>query len=127
LDKPEKTEEVKTEEVKPEKSALVDFGDFLKIEFKVGKILEVNDIKKAKKLYKIEVDTGDAVRTVVAGMKPHYSKEELEGRKVVVVCNLKPAKLCGVMSNGMLLASDGESGVFLLEPGADAKPGDIVK
>jgi len=117
----------KTEEVKPEKSALVDFGDFLKIEFKVGKILEVNDIKKAKKLYKIEVDTGDAVRTVVAGMKPHYSKEELEGRKVVVVCNLKPAKLCGVMSNGMLMASDGESGVFLLEPGADAKPGDIVK
>ncbi len=127
MDKSEKTEEVKTEEIKSEKSAPVNFEDFLKIEFKVGKILEVNDIKKAKKLYKIEVDTGDAVRTVVAGMKPHYSKEELAGRKVVVVCNLKPAKLCGVMSNGMLLASDGESGVFLLEPGADAKPGDIVK
>ncbi len=119
--------EVVIQEEKMEETPEVDFETFMKIEFKVGKILSVDDIKKAKKLYKIEVDTGDRVRTVVAGMKNHYSKEELEGRLVAVVCNLKPAKLCGVMSHGMLMASDGESGVFLLEPGADAKPGDTIK
>ncbi len=110
-----------------EETPEVDFEEFMKIEFKVGRILSVEDIKKAKKLYKVEVDTGDRVRTVVAGMKPHYTKEELQGRLVAVVCNLKPAKLCGVMSHGMLMASDGESGVFLLEPAADSKPGDTIK
>ena len=124
LDKDDKSLEAEAEE--PE-TPLVDFEAFLKIEFKVGRILSVEDIKKAKKLYRIEVDTGDMVRTVVAGMKMHYSKEELQDRLVVVVCNLKPAKLCGVLSHGMLMASDGESGVFLLEPGADAKPGDTIR
>ncbi|MCK5036208.1 MAG: methionine--tRNA ligase subunit beta, partial [Candidatus Sabulitectum sp.] len=122
----DRTENI-SEEEKVEETPEVDFEDFMKIEFKVGRILTVEDIKKAKKLYKIEVDTGDKVRTVVAGMKPHYTKEELQGRLVAVVCNLKPAKLCGVISHGMLMASDGESGVFLIEPGADAKPGDTIR
>ncbi len=117
---PEPAEEVKTEEP-------VSFDDFLKISFRVGKILTVSEIKKAKKLYKLEVDTGDRVRTVVAGMKEHYSPEELQGRLVAVVCNLKPAKLCGVLSEGMLMASDGDSGVFLLEPGSNACPGDTIR
>ncbi len=120
---------VEEEQAAPEapETTQVDFEDFMKIEFKVGRILTVEDIKKANKLYKIEVDTGDRVRTVVAGMKKHYSKEELQGRLVSVVCNLKPAKLCGVVSHGMLMASDGEAGVFLIEPGADAKPGDTIR
>jgi len=123
-------EEVMNEQDKPaeeQPASLVDFEDFLKIEFKVGRILSVEDIKKAKKLYKIQVDTGDMVRTVVAGMKPYYTKEQLQDRLVAVVCNLKPAKLCGVVSHGMLMASDGESGVFLVEPGPDAKPGDTIR
>ncbi|MCK5132560.1 MAG: methionine--tRNA ligase [Candidatus Sabulitectum sp.] len=124
LDMPEVPVEAQQKE--PEKPQ-VDFEDFMKIEFKIGRILSVEDIKKARKLYKIEVDTGDKVRTVVAGMKKHYTREELQGRLVAVVCNLKPAKLCGVMSHGMLMASDGESGVFLLEPGAGAKPGDTIR
>jgi len=124
MNKPETS--IKAEEKEPE-TLEVDFEDFMKIEFKVGRILTVEDIKKAKKLYKIEVDTGDKVRTVVAGMKKHYTKEELQGRLVAVVCNLKPAKLCGVVSHGMLMASDGGSGVFLIEPGADAKPGDTIR
>jgi methionyl-tRNA synthetase len=106
---------------------LVDFDDFTRIRFRVGKILSVSDIKKADKLYMLEVDTGDRVRTIVAGMKQHYSKDELLGRSVAVVCNLKPAKLCGVVSQGMILASDGESGVFLLEPGEKAMPGDTIR
>ncbi len=121
MNKPEEPVEVEREETQ------VDFEDFMKIEFKVGRILTVEDIKKAKKLYKIEVDTGDKVRTVVAGMKKYYTKDELQGRLVAVVCNLKPAKLCGVVSHGMLMASDGESGVFLLEPGSNAKPGDTIR
>jgi len=84
-------------------------------------------VKKAKKLYKLTVDTGDRTRTVVAGMKEHYSKEELVGRLAAVVCNLKPVKLCGVISEGMLMASDGDNGVFLLEPGSNAKPGDTIR
>lgn len=115
-----------TEEALPEEEP-VDFDDFMKIRFRVGRILLVEDIKKAKKLYKIQVDTGDRVRTVVAGMKEHYSKEELQGRLVAVVCNLKPVKLCGVLSEGMLMASDGGKGVFLLEPGSDALPGDTIR
>ena len=122
----DRTENI-SEEEKVEETPEVDFEDFMKIEFKVGRILTVEDIKKAKKLYKIEVDTGDKVRTVVAGMKPYYTKEELQNRLVAVVCNLKPAKLCGVVSHGMLMASDGESGVFLIAPGADAKPGDTIR
>ena len=127
MNKPENA--VENEKTEPEvlETSEVDFEDFMKIEFKVGRILTVEDIKKANKLYKIEVDTGDRVRTVVAGMKKHYTKEELQGRLVSVVCNLKPAKLCGVVSHGMLMASDGESGVFLLEPGTDAKPGDTIR
>jgi methionyl-tRNA synthetase len=123
-------EKVLEKTIEPEKeqdTPLVDFEDFMKTDFRVGRILEVEDIKKARKLYRIQVDTGDMVRTVVAGMKQHYTKEELQGRLVVVVCNLKPAKLCGVVSHGMLMASDGESGVFLLEPGTDAKPGDTIR
>ncbi|RKZ00852.1 hypothetical protein DRQ21_11755 [Candidatus Fermentibacteria bacterium] len=81
-------EEVMNEQEKPAEdrpAPPVDFEDFLKIEFKVGRILSVEDIKKAKKLYKIQVDTGDMVRTVVAGMKPYYTKEDLQDRLVTVV------------------------------------------
>jgi methionyl-tRNA synthetase len=105
----------------------VDFDDFMKIRFRVGRILSVSEIKKANKLYRLEVDTGDRVRTVVAGMREHYSMEALQGRLVAVVCNLKPVKLCGVLSEGMLMASDGDTGVFLLEPGSSAQPGDTIR
>ena len=119
LDKP-------VEEISPEEQT-VDFEEFMKIRFRVGRILAAEDVKKAKKLYKLTVDTGDRTRTVVAGMKEHYSKEELVGRLAAVVCNLKPVKLCGVISEGMLMASDGDNGVFLLEPGSNAKPGDTIR
>ncbi|PIE51327.1 methionine--tRNA ligase [Candidatus Fermentibacteria bacterium] len=105
----------------------VSFEDFMKIKFRVGRITSVSEIKKSKKLYRLEVDTGDRVRTVVAGMKGHYSPEELQNRLVAVVCNLKPAKLCGVVSEGMIMASDGETGVFVLEPDSRAVPGDLIR
>ena len=111
----------------PEEEEFVEFDDFMKIRFRVGRILEVDHIKKADKLYRLTVDTGDRHRTVVAGMKKHYAPEELLNRLVAVVCNLKPVKLCGVLSEGMLMASDGGNGVFLLEPGQKAEPGDVIR
>ncbi len=110
-----KVEEKPTEgtkmEKKPEGVEYIEFSDFQKVELKVGQILEVEEIPKAKKLYKLTVDVGEEKpRTIVAGIKPYYKPEELKGRKVIVVANLKPKKLMGIESQGMLLAAnDGEN------------------
>ena len=86
-----------------------------KVELKVGQIKSVEKIPKAKKLYKLEVDVGEKeLRTIVSGMVPYYKEEELLGKQIVVVTNLKPAKLCGIESNGMLLAAGDEDVVKLL-------------
>ena len=86
-----------------EEQILID--DFTKVELRVGQIVEVEDIPKARKLYKLLVDLGYEKRTIVSGIKEHFTKEELFGKRIVVVVNLKPVKLCGVESRGMLLAS----------------------
>jgi len=101
---------VKSMEQKTEGVQYIEFSDFQKVELKVGQILEVEEIPKAKKLYKLTVDVGEEKpRTIVAGIKPYYTPEELKGRKVIVVANLKPKKLMGIESQGMLLAAnDGE-------------------
>ena len=105
-----KEEEKKMEE-KPQGVEYIDFTDFQKVVLKVGEILEVEDIPKAKKLYKLTVDLGEEKpRTIVAGIKPYYTPDELKGKKVIVVANLKPKKLMGIESQGMLLAAnDGEN------------------
>jgi methionyl-tRNA synthetase len=92
---------------------------------RIGKVQEVKDHPRADKLYIIDVDLRDERRTLVAGLKNHYKPEELEGRKIAVLCNLKPAKLRGVESRGMLLAaeSDGVVGVLFSDT---AEPGDVV-
>ncbi len=107
----EKPKEVKMEEKKPEGVEYIDFNDFQKVVLKVGQILEVEEIPKAKKLYKLTVELGEEnPRTIVAGIKPFYTPEELKGKKVIVVANLKPKKLMGIESQGMLLAAnDGEN------------------
>ena len=98
-------------EQKVEGVQYIDFEDFQKVELKVGEIVEVEEIPKAKKLYKLTVDLGEEKpRTIVAGIKPFYTPEELKNRKVIVVANLKPKKLMGIESQGMLLAAnDGEN------------------
>ena len=83
------------------------FDDFAKVELRVAKITECETIKKAKKLLKIMVDDGsDKPRQIVSGIAPWYKPEDLIGKSVIIVANLKPAKLCGEISNGMLLAGD---------------------
>lgn len=86
--------------------AQIAFDDFSKVELRVAEITDCEPIKRAKKLLKLQVNDGDGSRQIVSGIAPWYKPEDLIGKKVVIVANLKPAKLCGEMSNGMLLAGD---------------------
>ena len=85
---------------------------------RVAQIVKVEEIPKSRKLYKLEVDLGYEKRTVCSGIKAFFTPEELEGRRVILVTNLKPAKLCGIESNGMILAAsvkvDGNSEALTL-------------
>ena len=110
-EKPAKPEEKaeKTEE-KPQGIAQIGIEDFCKVELRVAQIKACEPIKKAKKLLKLTLDDGEGERTVASGIAKYYTPEELVGRKVVLVANLKPAVLCGVESAGMILAaSSGDS------------------
>ncbi len=84
---------------------LIDIEDFAKVKLIVAKIIECEPVKKSKKLLKLKVDDGQGGRTVVSGISQHYTPEELIGKSIILVSNLKPAKLCGVESNGMILAA----------------------
>ena len=95
--------------------AQIAFDDFSKVELRVAEITDCEPIKRAKKLLKLQVNDGDGSRQIVSGIAPWYKPEDLIGKKVVIVANLKPAKLCGEMSNGMLLAGDvGDDAVQVL-------------
>ena len=100
-------------ETKPE----VTFEDFEKMQFAVGEILACEAVKKSKKLLCSQVKIGDQVKQIVSGIKAHYSPEEMVGKKVMVLVNLKPAKLAGVLSEGMILcAEDPEGNLALVSP-----------
>ena len=112
------------EEEKPEEEAIhlevkpeVTFEDFEKMQFAVGEILACEAVKKSKKLLCSQVKIGDQVKQIVSGIKAHYSPEEMVGKKVMVLVNLKPAKLAGVLSEGMILcAEDPEGNLALVSP-----------
>ena len=97
-----KAELDKPAEPEPEYIGIDDFG---KVEMRVAEILECSEIPKSKKLYKLTVDLGTEKRTVCSGIKAFFTPDELVGRRVILVCNLKPVKLCGVESNGMILCA----------------------
>ena len=100
-------------EAKPE----ITFEDFGKMQFQVGEIIACEEVKKSKKLLCSQVKIGSQVKQIVSGIKAHYSAEEMVGKKVMVLVNLKPAKLAGVLSEGMLLcAEDAEGNLALMTP-----------
>ena len=101
-----KAEEPKIE--KPEGLALIGIEDFMAVELRVAKVIECEKVPKAKKLLKLRVDLGYEQRQVVSGIAKFYEPDALIGKKIVLVCNLKPATLCGIESNGMILASGEE-------------------
>ncbi len=102
---------------KPEGCALIGIEDFMNVELRTAKILECEKVPKAKKLLKLKIDLGYEERQVVSGIAKWYQPEDLIGKKIIVVANLKPATLCGIESNGMILASGEETVrvVFLAE------------
>ena len=100
-----------------EPKAEITFDDFEKLQFQVGEIIACEAVKKSKKLLCSQVKIGSQVRQIVSGIKAHYTPEEMVGKKVMVVTNLKPAKLAGVMSEGMILcAEDAEGNLALMTP-----------
>lgn len=100
-----------------EKKPEISIDDFMKVQLRVGEILKCEEVPKSKKLLCSQVKIGSEVKQIVSGIKQHYSAEEMVGKKVVVVANLKPAKLAGVLSEGMLLcAEDAEGNLSLLTP-----------
>ncbi|AAM07394.1 TPA: methionine--tRNA ligase [Methanosarcina acetivorans] len=107
----------------------IEYEDFAKLDIRVGKVLFVEPVKKSRKLLRVEVDIGEEKpRQLVAGMASYYTSEELVGKYVVVLANLKPAKLCGVESNGMMLAADdGGAIVAALMPDKEIKPGSRIR
>jgi len=96
----------------------IEYNDFKKVKLKVGTIKKVEDIEGADKLYNLSVDLGDETRTICAGIKEFYSKNELKGKQIIVVANLKARTMRGIESNGMLLAAsnDNHSKVVLVGP-----------
>ena len=112
-------EEAKEEEpvIDIEPKAEIEYDDFAKLQFQVGEIIACEAVKKSKKLLCSQVKIGSQVKQIVSGIKAHYSPEEMVGKKVMVVVNLKPAKLAGVLSEGMLLcAEDADGNLSLMVP-----------
>lgn len=105
---------------------LIELETFQKMDLRVGTIRRAEAIPKSNKLVKLTVDIGEE-RTVVAGIAKHYSAPDLEGRQVIIVANLRPARLMGVESRGMVLAAEDNSGVRLLAPDAATVPGSKVR
>ena len=95
----------------------ITFDDFMKMQFQVGEIIACEEVKKSRKLLCSQVRIGSEVKQIVSGIKAHYSAEEMVGKKVMVLVNLKPAKLAGVLSEGMLLcAEDADGNLALMTP-----------
>ena len=115
---PQKEEEKADEEVAPgidiEAKSEISYDDFMKMQFQVGEIIACEEVPKSKKLLCSQVRIGSQVKQIVSGIKKHYSAEEMVGKKVMVLVNLKPAKLAGVLSEGMLLCAEDENGELSL-------------
>ncbi|MBA3044631.1 MAG: methionine--tRNA ligase [Candidatus Thermoplasmatota archaeon] len=118
-------EPVKVTEPAKEENNMISSG-LDKLDLRVAEVKTAGDHPNADKLLVLTVDVGDGVRQLCAGLKKHYTVEEFIGKKIIVMCNLLPAKLRGIMSEGMLLAASEGEVVSLLAPPQDAKPGDRI-
>jgi len=105
----------------------IKFEEFSKLDLRIAKIEEVEEIEGSDKLYKLTINLGEEKRTLVAGIKKYYKKEELVGKEIVVVANLEPKVIKGVTSQGMLLAAITKNGdVSLLIPDREVEEGSKV-
>jgi len=115
---------VKSDSAEPE---LIGIEDFAKVQLRVGKIVAAERVEKSEKLVKLQVDIGTETRQVVAGIGKSYTPEQLIDRSIVIVVNLKSAKLMGVESHGMLLAASSGDILSVVTPDREIKPGAKVK
>ena len=108
---------------------IVEFTDWMKLDLRVGKIINVEEISGADKLYKLEIDIGGEKRIVCAGLKQYYSSEELMNKRIILFTNLAPRKMRGIESQGMILAAvnSDESIVSLIEPDKEIELGSRVR
>ncbi|MEM4280512.1 MAG: methionine--tRNA ligase [Archaeoglobaceae archaeon] len=129
-------EKIEEKDIEPLKMAIVErfsekpeisIEEFKKIDIRIAKIVKAERIPKSKKLLKLTLDLGNEKRQVVAGIAENHNPEELVGKLVTVVCNLKPAKIMGVESQGMVLAADVNGKAVLLVPESDVSPGAKVR
>lgn len=102
-------------------------SDFQKLELRVGKVTEVERLEGSDKLVRLEVDLGEEYRTIVAGIALDYTRKQLEGKNIVVLTNLEPKAIMGVVSEGMLLAADVEGNPVLIGPDRDVPTGAAVR
>ena len=116
LQQQEVVEEVESDEtvIDIEAKEEIGYDDFMKMQFQVGEIIKCEEVPKSKKLLCSQVKIGSQVKQIVSGIKAHYTPEQMVGKKVMVLVNLKPAKLAGVVSEGMLLCAEDENGVLAL-------------
>ena len=120
-------EEEPKEEIKVEVRPEIEYDDFAKLQFAVGEIIKCEEVPKSKKLLCSQVKIGDQVKQIVSGIKAYYKPEEMVGKKVMVLLNLKPAKLAGVLSEGMLLCAEGPDGeLALMTPEKDMPAGAMI-
>jgi len=102
--------------------------EFMQLDIRVGKIIEVNDVAARKPIYGLRVDLGElGIKNIAAGIKNIYTKDELLNRRVVVVANLEPKSIAGFVSEGMILTAEDETGISLLQPDKELRVGSKVR
>ncbi|MDO8535648.1 MAG: methionine--tRNA ligase subunit beta [Candidatus Omnitrophota bacterium] len=106
---------------------MIAYDDFKKVELKIARIIEAEEVVGAEKLLKLQIDLGGEKRQIVAGIKKSYQAKDLIGKEIVVVVNLEPRMVMGIESNGMLLAASDDGGPVLVRPDKDVPPGSGVK
>ena len=110
-----------------EKKEEIEYGDFMKMQFQIGQVLSCVEVPKSKKLLCMQIKIGSETKQIVSGIKAYYSAEEMVGKKVMVLANLKPAKLAGLISEGMILSAENEKGeLSLMVPEKDMPSGSEV-
>ncbi|HDI00753.1 MAG: methionine--tRNA ligase subunit beta, partial [Candidatus Latescibacterota bacterium] len=118
---------VRPEERREPEGAYITLEEFQKLDIRVGEVTSAESVQGTRKLLRVEVDLGGEKRQLVAGLAEHYAPEELVGRKVIVLANLKPARIRGVESQGMLLAADDGKNLALIVPDREVGSGARVR
>ena len=119
-------EENNIESVAAEDTDKIAIDDFVKVDLRVAKVINAKELEESRKLLELEVDLGDETRTIFAGIKKSYSPDELIGKQVVVIANLKPRKMKFGTSNGMVLATQHDGDIIIIQPEKDVSPGSKI-